>query len=123
MATIPEGITQADIDRLAVLNQGLKVLQEEEKELKAKVKEAFENAHLGKGTYSFLSEKTEATVIVKIGESYRLSNDGKVLLADRFSEDKYPEAWVSQLDIPSLPKKVVDSYKERVPSLSISFAQ
>ena len=119
MTNIPEGITQQDLDRLAILDKGLKVLQDEQKDLKDKIKTAFENAHLGKGTYLFPSEASGRTVAAKITPTARLSADGKAALEERFPLDKSPEVWTSQLDLKKIDKKIVDSYKDTSLSLSI----
>lgn len=94
MATLPEGITQAELDRYAKLDRAIKRANEEHKALNAKIKEAF----VALGTFVFGSvviKRTEAASFDSkaAAEKYPYSSHADyyeltpVLVKDKMPED------------------------------------
>lgn len=121
MATLPEGLTQTDIDRYAQLDAGIKKLQEEHSILNETIKQAHKNAGIeGSKTLSYPSEKY-GTVIVKLGQQKRF--DSKAAEAT-FPEADYPDFYTAALDQKKMPADIVAEFKTNVVStLSISVAE
>lgn len=121
MATLPEGLTQKDIDRYAQLDAGLKKIADEHKQLNDKIKRAHESAGLiGKHTLVYPSEKY-GSVIVDLGEQKRV--DIEALVAAHPLE-KFPQYWSMQFDVSTVDEKTKAKFKTNlVPTLSIKVAQ
>lgn len=121
MATLPEGLTQKDIDRYAQLDQGIKRLADEHAVLNEKIKQAHKDAgYTGSKTLSYPSEKY-GTVIVKLGEQKRLDLDA---MADKFPEKKFPEFYTSKIDPKEVPADIQAKFRTNiVQTLSVSVAE
>lgn len=119
MATLPEGITQEQLDRYAQLDRGVKALEEERKLLAGLLKGAFEDAGLtGKRTMVFPSAKY-GSVIVTLGEQRNVSRAAKEQMMERFPQGMYPQYWEMQLNVASMPSIVVDPYRETSMTLKV----
>ena len=120
MTALPEGITQADVDRLATLEQGLRVLSTEYDALKAKFKEAITHGEPLKATKIFPSERY-GNVVLKFGVQARVD---EALLSAELTQEKAPEFWSLQLDKTLIPSDLLDGYRTKVvQQLSVSVAQ
>lgn len=111
MATLPEGLTQKDIDRYAQLDAGLKKIADEHKVLNEKIKKAHVDAGIkGKKTLIYPSEKYGA-VVVKLGEQKRL--DTEALIA-KFPEDKAPDFYALQLNVKAVPADIQERFRTNI---------
>jgi hypothetical protein len=121
MATLPEGLTQKDIDRLAQLDAGIKKLEVEYNNLKDKVKQVHQDAGLtGKKTLVYPSEKY-GSVIVDLNEQKRLDEEA-LIKAHPF--EKFPQYWHMQFDKSLVDATVLAKFKTNIiPTLSIKVAQ
>ncbi len=121
MATLPEGLTQKDIDRYAQLDLGMKKLADEHSALNDKIKKAHEAAGItGKKTLTYPSEKY-GTVVVTLGEQKRLDEEA---LEKALPEDKHPDYYVSRLDKTLVPKTILDKFRTNIiQTLSIKVAE
>lgn len=121
MATLPEGLTQSDIDRYAQLDAGIKKLQEEHAVLNETIKQAHKNAgYEGSKTLTYPSEKY-GTVIVKLGEQKRFDAEKA---AETFPSDEHPEFYSLVVDQKKMPADIVAAFKTNiVQTLSISVAE
>lgn len=121
MATLPEGLTQKDIDRYAQLDAGIKKLQEEHAVLNETIKQAHKNAGItGNKTLSYPSEKY-GTVIVKLGQQKRFDAEKA---AETFPSDEYPEYYTLQLDQKKMPADISAAFRTNiVQTLSVSVAE
>ena len=115
MATLPEGLTQSDIDRYAKLDAGIKALQEEHKVLGLLIKEKHAEAGItGKRTLIY------EDVVVKLGEQRRLDEGG---FLDTFPFSENPEFYSPAIDTAKVPADVLDTFRTIViPTLSVSKA-
>ena len=111
MATLPDGLTQSDIDRYAQLDAGIKKLQDEHAVLNETIKQAHKNAGIeGKKTLSYPSEKY-GTVIVKLGEQKRLDSKS---LSENFPEAEFPEFYTSTIDTKKVPADIQDAFRTNI---------
>lgn len=116
MATLPEGITQKDLDRYAQLDAGVKKIQEEHKALNDKIKKAHQDAGLtGKKTLVYPSDKY-GSVIVVLGEQKRI--DGPAL-EKALPLEKFPQYWQMQFDATLVDETIKGKYKNTISTLSI----
>ena len=114
MSELPEGLTQAQLDRYAQLDRGIKALAKEKEDLNAHIKQTFSLAEItGVHTMVF------GAVVVKIGETSRLPKEAKEQLEEKYPESKFPKNWKSALDVTSLPKGVVDEFRVLGQTLSV----
>lgn len=119
MATLPEGITQEQLDRYAYLSKGLSALENEKELLGNHIKQAYSEAGLtGKRTLTYPSPKF-GTVIVTLGEQRRLSKEALEELEKAFSWEEFPKYWKTALDIKSIPAIHVDPYREITTTLKV----
>lgn len=121
MATLPDGLTQSDIDRYAQLDAGIKKLQEEHSILNETIKQAHKNAGIeGNKTLSYPSEKY-GTVIVKLGQQKRFDSSKA---SATFPESEFPEYYSSALDQKKMPADILAAFKTNiVQTLSVSVAE
>lgn len=121
MATLPEGLTQKDIDRYAQLDAGIKKLQEEHSILNETIKQAHKNAGIeGNKTLSYPSEKY-GVVIVKLGQQKRF--DAKKA-SETFPEEEFPEYYTSALDQKKMPADIAAEFRTTIiQTLSVSVAE
>jgi hypothetical protein len=118
MATLPDGITQKDIDRYAQLDAGLKKIADEHKTLNEKIKKAHLDSGIsGKKTLIYPSEKYGA-VVVKLGEQRRVDTEA---LEAKHPFEKFPQFYRTQFDKAAVPADVMDKFKTNiVQTLSIT---
>lgn len=107
MADLPEGITQAELDRYALLDRGIKKLQDEHSDLNAKIKAAFTKV----GTFA------HGDVIVKRSESKGVDT---AAVEKAFPFDTAPGYYKPTIDRTALPKEVKDTFPKITQSVSIS---
>lgn len=121
MATLPDGLTQKDIDRYAQLDAGIKKLQEEHATLNETIKQAHQAAGIeGSKTLSYPSEKY-GTVIVKLGQQKRVDTAAAVAT---FPSEEFPEYYTLGLDTKKMPADILAEFKTNiVQTLSISVAE
>lgn len=121
MAKLPDGLTQADIDRYAQLDRGIKALQEEHAVLNETIKQAHKDAGItGNKTLTYPSEKY-GTVIVKLGEQKRFD---AAKATETFPSPEFPEYYALQLDQKLMPADIVAAFKTNiVQTLSVSVAE
>ena len=121
MATLPEGLTQGDIDRYAYLDKGIKKLKEEHEVLNETIKQAHKAAgYSGNKTLSYPSDKF-GTVIVKLGEQKRMDTEKAT---ETFPADEYPEYYSLSLDVKKMPADISAAFRTNiVQTLSISVAE
>ena len=113
MATLPPGLTQADIDNYARLDAGLKKLQDQHAVLNEKIKAAHKAAgYKGKKTLIYPSEKF-GSVIVTLGEQKRVDS---AALLKAHPEETYPEFYVSSLDTSKVPADILAKFKTNIVS-------
>lgn len=117
MATLPEGLTQADIDRYAQLDEALKPILDEHKRLNDLIKRTHIEAGIGgKKTLIYPSEKFGA-VVVKLSERRNL--DEESLVTDHPYE-KFPGFYSTQFNKKLVDASTLEKYKTKiVPALSI----
>lgn len=117
MATLPEGLTQKDIDRYAQLDAGMKKLADEHKALNDKIKRAHQEAGIsGKKTLVYPSEKY-GSVIVDLNEQKRLDEEA-LIKAHPF--EKFPQFWRMQFDKSAVDETILAKFKTNIiPTLSI----
>lgn len=117
MAQLPEGLTQADIDRYAQLDNALKPILEEHKRLNDLIKRShIEAGHSGKQTLIYPSEKF-GSVIVELSEARNL--DEETLIADH-PYSKFPNFYSTQFNKTLVDAATLGKYKTKiVPRLSI----
>lgn len=111
MSTLPEGITQAEIDRYAKLDAGVKKLTAEKKELGEKIKFVLTAKS---ATYTF--EDVVVSVAVRKGEF------DKELATDTFPADRYPDLYTLTIDPEKVRKslgKAADDLN-KAPTLALS---
>lgn len=101
MSALPEGLTQAEVDRYAKLDAGIKKLQPEHKRLGEKIKSLVTKV----GTFTF------GNVVVDRNEAK--SFDKKTAEHD-YPYEKFPEYYTPVLD----PAKVPDAVKEKYTSMT-----
>lgn len=110
MSTLPEGITQADIDRLAKLDAGIKKLTAEAKEIKERLKESLP---LKTATYSFENVVVKAT-----------KTDGqmdKKVAEATFPYSQNPEFYTPTIDPKKLKSELGEAVKDFYsPSINLS---
>lgn len=109
MSTLPPGLTQADIETYAKIDDGMKRLQDAKDELNEKIKLAHKG--VGKGTYIY------GEVVVKIGATSK--TDYKAI-GTLYGEGDYPEYYESKLATTKIPKEIKAVYTEQVPTLSVT---
>ncbi len=121
MATLPEGLTQADIDEYARLDAGLKKLQTRHAVLNETIKQSHKNAGItGNKTLTYPSEKY-GTVIVKLGEQKRLDTEK---LSETFPESEFPEYYTCSVDAKKVPADISAEFRTNIiQTLSISVAE
>lgn len=121
MATLPEGITQKDIDRYAQLDAGLKKIADEHKALNDKIKRAHQEAGIsGKKTLTYPSDKY-GVVVVTLGEQKRVDTEA---LVKAHPQDKFPQYWALQFDQSAVDATVIDKFRTNViQTLSIKTAE
>lgn len=108
MATLPEGLTQKDIDRYAQLDAGIKKFAEEHKTLNEKIKKAHEDAGLkGKMTLIYPSEKY-GSVIVDLSEAKGVDTEA---LEAKYPLDKSPDYYTPKLDVRKIPADIVAKFR------------
>ena len=113
MATLPDGLTQKDIDRYAQLDAGLKKISDEHKALNDKIKRThLEAGFTGKKTLVYSSEKYGA-VIVDLGEQKRVNTDA---LEAAHPVEKFPQYWRTQFDASSVDDTVKARFKTNIVS-------
>lgn len=95
MSTIPEGLTQADFDRYAKLDSGIKKLEDEKKILADKIKAALP---LKKEVYVFEDVILDASV--------RKGQFDKVLASQTFPAAEYPEYYTAVIDATKVRKSL-----------------
>jgi hypothetical protein len=111
MAALPDGLTQADLDRYAQLDAGIAALAEEHKILNAKIKKAHLDAGLsGKKTLVYPSDKYGA-IIVKLNEQRRLDMEA---LAEKYVEEQFPQYFIHSLDTKAIPADELDVFRTKV---------
>lgn len=120
MASLPEGLTQKDIDRYAQLDAGLKKIADEHKALNDKIKRAHVEAGItGKKSLTYPSEKY-GVVVVTLGEQKRVDTDA---LVKAHPSEKFPQYWALQFDQTAVDKTIIDKYRTNIIStLSIKIA-
>lgn len=111
MNTLPEGITQTELDEYAKLDAAIKKAMEKKNALNVRIKAAF----VKKGTFVFNS------IVIKIGEQKRLD---RTALEKAYPFEKYPQYYVSKpvLNEEVVADKIVAKFTNTVPVLSISIA-
>lgn len=121
MATLPEGLTQKDIDRYAQLDAGIKKLQDEHAVLNEKIKQAHKDAGIeGSKTLTYPSAKY-GTVIVKLGEQKRLDTEA---LESKYPLDKNPEFYTPKIDTKKVPADIQAKFRTNIiQTLSVSVAE
>lgn len=121
MATLPDGVTQRDIDRYAQLDDGIKKLQKEHDILNELLKSAHRAAgYKGNKTLTYPSAKY-GTVIVKLGEQRRTD---VAKATETFPAEEFPEYYSQTLDTKKLPADILAEFKTNiVQTLSISVAE
>lgn len=121
MATLPEGLTQKDIDRYAYLDAGMKKLAEEHKVLNEKIKKAHEAAGIKPPKNLVYPSDKFGSVIVKIGEQKRLD---EAALEEAHPQAKYPDFYTTRFDKSAVPADVTAKFRTNVvQTLSISIAE
>lgn len=106
MADLPAGITQAELDRYALLDRGIKKLQGEHTDLNAKIKAAFTKV----GTFS------HGAVIVKRSEAVGV--DAAAVEA-AFPYATAPGYYKPTIDAKALPKEIKDTFPKITQRVSI----
>lgn len=121
MAQLPPGLTQADIDRYAQLDAGIKKLQEEHSILNETIKQAHKDAGIeGNKTLSYPSDKY-GVVIVKLGQQKRFDAEKAT---ETFPSAEYPEFYSLVLDQKKMPADVAATFRTNiVQTLSVSVAE
>ncbi len=111
MATLPEGLTQKDIDRYAQLDAGLRKIKDEHAVLNEKIKQAHIDAGItGKKTLIYPSEKYGA-VVVKLGEQRRLDTEG---LMAKFPQEKAPDFYSLQFNVKAVPADIQEKFRTNI---------
>jgi hypothetical protein len=111
VATLPEGLTQKDIDEYARLDAGLKKIQDARNVLNEKIKQTHIDAgYSGKKTLIYPSEKYGA-VVVKLGEQRRLD---VVALEDKHPYEKFPQFYRVQFDKDAVPADVQAKFRTNI---------
>jgi hypothetical protein len=118
MATLPEGLSQKDIDRYAKLDKGIKALQEEHAILNELIKQTHKAAGIvGNKTLVYKSAE-HGSVIVKLGQQKRLDAE---TAAATFPEDEFPEYYTSTFDPKKMPADISAAFRTNiVQTLSVS---
>jgi hypothetical protein len=106
MSTLPEGLTQAEIDRYAKLDAGIKKLQPEHKRLGEKIKSLVVKV----GIFSF------GSVVVDRNEAR--SFDKKTAEHD-YPFETFPEYYTPVLDPAKVPESVKAKYTSMTPRVSV----
>jgi hypothetical protein len=121
MATLPAGLTQADIDRYAQLDKGIKALSEEHAVLNETIKQAHKDAGIeGSKTLSYPSEKY-GVVIVKLGQQKRFEADKA---SETFPSSEFPEYYSLTLDQKKMPADIAAAFRTNIiQTLSVSVAE
>lgn len=118
MATLPEGLTQADIDRYAQLDQALKPILEEHKRLNDLIKRSHLEAGIsGKKSLVYPSEKY-GSVIVNLSERKLLDEE---TLIEAHPYEKFPQFYSTQFNKTLVDAPTLNKYKTKiVPALGIT---
>lgn len=121
MAELPTGITQADLDRYAKLDKGVKVLEVERKALGDRIKEAFSVDGLtGKHTLIYQSETLDGSVVVTLNEQRRFSKETLAKLEEQYPLSEFPNSYKAVLVPEKLPKAAdVDSQRSVTMTMSV----
>lgn len=113
----PEGITLAELKRIAQLQRGLTALKEELEELGAKAKLAYANAELtGKRTEVY------GKIVVTLGEQNRLDAKEKADLSEAYPYEAQPDWYPPTLDISKVPADISNDFRKTVVTISVKDA-
>lgn len=109
MASLPKGITQADLARYARLTEGVKALEDEKKILNAKIKQAYDNAGVT-GKQTLVYQAAAGALIVDLNE--QRSVDTESLTLDYPLED-YPTHYKSVVNQETFAPDLLESYRTK----------
>lgn len=107
MSEIPPGLTQADLDLYAKIDDGMKKLQDEKDRLNALIKKT----HSDRGTGTYIYGK----VVVTIGSTSKVNYEG---IAKENPFEVAPEYYIQKID----PKKVPASTKNRFTTTNLTLS-
>lgn len=120
MATLPTGITQAQVERLAQLSLHLDALNAEKELLVKDFKDALAaDGVLPKKTLIYPSTQF-GNIIVDFGEQRRITKESLAELSETYPSDTYPAYWVTELDPNKLPKIISDAFRTSTPTLKVT---
>lgn len=113
----PEGISLAELKRIAQLQRGLTALKEELEELGAKAKLAFANAGVtGKQT------KVYGKIVVNLGEQNRLDAKEKADLSEAYPFETNPDWYTPVIDTSKVPADITNDFRKTVVTISVKDA-
>ena len=111
MTTLPEGITQSELNEYAKLDKAIKSALEKKAALNAKIKSVF----VKKGIFIF------GSVVIKLGEQNRFD---RAAFEKAYPSEKYSQYYVMTpvVNETSIADKTVAKFTKSVQTLSISVA-